>query len=93
MANAFVLKGQTLSFVDNPFIVDPVSAIKHHVDGAVLIEDGIIQAVAPADKIVTKAFEGQIVDYGDCLTTAGFVDYHTHYSQFPILAKKVYFPN
>ena len=86
MTSAFVLKGQTLSFVDNPFIVGPESAVKHHVDGAVLIEDGIIQAVAPADKIITQAFEGQVLDYGDCLITAGFVDCHTHYSQFPIIA-------
>ncbi len=86
MVTNLILKGQTLSFRDDPFLVAPDAAIDHHTDGAVWIKDGLIERVGAASDIVTAAPDVQVVDYGDKLITAGFVDCHAHYPQLPIIA-------
>jgi guanine deaminase len=86
MPGRLILKGQTLSFTDDPFRVGPEAAVTHRSDGAVLIEDGSIRAVGPAAEILASDPTAPVVDYGDCLITAGFVDCHAHYPQLSIIA-------
>ncbi|HIM77755.1 MAG TPA: guanine deaminase [Rhodospirillales bacterium] len=86
MAENLVLKGQTLSFADDPFLVGPEAAVEHYSDGAVWMQDGLIRAVGPAMEILDTATGATVVDYGDYLITAGFVDCHAHYPQLPIIA-------
>ena len=86
MAENLVLRGQTLSFADDPFVVGPEAAVEHHSDGAVLMEGGLIRAVGPAKEILETAPNATVVHYGDSLITAGFVDCHAHYPQLPIIA-------
>ncbi len=86
MTDRLVLKGQTLSFTDDPFRVDPEVAVAHQSDGAVWIEDGLIRAVGPVEEILECAPTAPVVDYGDCLITAGFVDCHAHYPQLSMVA-------
>ena len=74
MTDRLVLKGQTLSFTDDPFRVDPEVAVAHQSDGAVRIEDGLIRAVGPVEEILECAPTAPVVNYGDCLIAAGFVD-------------------
>ncbi len=80
------LKGQTLSFKDDPFVVGPDASIIHHTDGAVWIKDGLIERVGPASDILKNSNGAPIIDYGDKLITAGFIDAHAHYPQLPIIA-------
>jgi guanine deaminase len=86
MAETLVLRGQTLSFVDDPFVAGPEAAVEHFVDGAVWMEDGLIRAVGPAKEILEAAAGVPVVHYADRLITAGFVDCHAHYPQLPIIA-------
>ncbi len=86
MTNSLVLKGQILTFSDDPFAVGPEAAVTHHSDGAVWIEDGLIRAVGAKPEVLSQAQGASIVDHGNHLITAGFVDCHAHYPQLPIIA-------
>lgn len=86
MNGDLILKGRTVGFSADPFAVDPDAALVHHADGAVWISDGTIRAVGSAADILKQAEGVPVVDYGDCLISAGFVDCHVHYPQLPIIA-------
>ena len=79
-----ILLGQTLSFTANPF-AEGTSAARHHTHGAVVIEDGLIAWVGPADQLDAPP-GATMTDYGDHLIMAGFVDAHMHYPQTAIIA-------
>jgi len=87
MSESVVLKGQTLSFVADPFLTPPEEALSHEADGAVWLADGRIQAVGPAERVIAAAGSGvALVDYGDSLIAPGFVDCHAHYPQLEAIA-------
>tara|TARA_B100000674_G_scaffold390562_1_gene334423 strand:- start:170 stop:1477 length:1308 start_codon:yes stop_codon:yes gene_type:complete len=86
MTKSVILKGQTLAFADDPFIVGADLATRFEEDGAVWIENGLIRAVGPADAIIAEVSEAPVHDFGKDLITAGFVDCHAHYPQLPIIA-------
>ncbi len=86
MENTKLLLGQTLSFQNDPFHAAIDEACIFERRGAVLIENGIITDVGPADRLVGANPQAQISDYGDGLITAGFIDAHAHYPQTAIIA-------
>ncbi|MCR9086036.1 MAG: guanine deaminase [Rhodobacteraceae bacterium] len=81
-----LLLGQTLSFEADPFAGVPQDAARHRRRGAVLIEAGRILAVDEVDKLRTAHPSAQVIDHGDALISAGFVDAHVHYPQTAIIA-------
>ena len=82
MHGATVLKGQVLSFSGNP-AVEGEKAISFWEKGAIVIEGGRISAVG--DDLTFPA-TSKLVDYGDHLICAGFVDGHVHYPQINVIA-------
>lgn len=82
---ADLLLGQVLSFTADPFSEGP-GAARHESHGAVLIENGRIAAVGPADRLRAAHPAAKVTDYGRCLISAGFVDAHVHYPQTAIIA-------
>lgn len=82
---ADLLLGQVLSFTADPFAEGP-GAARHESHGAVLIENGRIAAVGPADRLRAAHPAAKVTDYGRCLISAGFVDAHVHYPQTAIIA-------
>lgn len=82
---ADLLLGQVLSFTADPFSHGPEAA-QHETHGAVLIENGRIAALGPADQLRAAHPGAAITDYGRCLISAGFVDAHAHYPQTAIIA-------
>ncbi len=82
---ADLLLGQTLRFTGNPFLEGPEAA-HHDPHGALLIDNGIIQAIGPADTLRRQHPQAKITDYGRCLLSAGFIDAHVHYPQTAIIA-------
>lgn len=81
---AQLIFGQTLSFAGDPF-EEGIDAVCHHLSGAVLVENGKISWVGPADR--AKAPDGaKTFHYGDKLIMAGFIDAHLHYPQTAIIA-------
>lgn len=79
------IRGATLRFRADPFIVPPDEAIAHDSDGVVVVEDGRIIDVGPA--AVLQRYPGIAVDrYPGHLVLAGFVDCHAHYPQVRVIA-------
>jgi len=83
---AKILLGQTLTFADNPWHVPIDDAAKHERKGAVVIEHGLIRAVGPANDLRAEFPQAEVVNYGDDLIMAGFIDAHAHFSQTAIIA-------
>jgi guanine deaminase len=82
---ADLLLGQVLSFSGDPFHDGPTAA-HHETYGAVLVQNGIIADVGPADTLRTRHPQARIHDYGRALISAGFIDAHVHYPQTAIIA-------
>lgn len=80
-----LLLGQVIAYGGDPFTEGPAAA-RHMSDGAVLLEDGRIAAVGPADSLRAAHPEANVHDYGDALISAGFIDAHVHYPQTGIIA-------
>ncbi|MDA9208454.1 guanine deaminase [Octadecabacter sp.] len=81
-----LLLGQTLRFVADPFITPIEDAAVIDQRGGVLIRDGLIVGVGNADDLRSANPAANIVDHGDALITAGFVDAHMHYPQTAMIA-------
>ncbi|MBB5720849.1 guanine deaminase [Loktanella ponticola] len=81
-----LLLGQTLHFSGNPLLSDWQDVTHHNSRGAVLIEGSRILAVDDADALKRAHLQAKIVDYGDGLIHAGFVDAHMHYPQTRMIA-------
>lgn len=86
MSKAVLLLGQTLGFTGNPFDMPVEDAAVFRRRGGVLVEDGKIAAVGEGDDLRTAHPQAEVVDYGDGLICAGFVDAHVHYPQTGIIA-------
>ncbi|SEQ45280.1 guanine deaminase [Thalassovita taeanensis] len=80
-----LLLGQTLSYATDPFSDGP-DAARHATHGGVLLHEGRIAAVGQADTLRAAHPQARVVDYGDGLIMAGFVDAHVHYPQTAIIA-------
>ena len=80
-----LILGQTLSFDGDPFVDGPGCA-RHDARGAVLIRDGRIAAVGPADELRKSHAKAVLSDHGAGLILPGFVDAHAHYPQTAIIA-------
>ncbi|MGR3491200.1 MAG: guanine deaminase, partial [Shimia sp.] len=80
---ATILLGQTLTFTGNPSIEGPGVAHLNSA-GAVKIEGGTITAVGDRDTL--RDPDADLVNYGDAVISAGFVDAHMHYPQTAIIA-------
>ncbi|MCK0166062.1 guanine deaminase [Jannaschia sp. S6380] len=81
-----LITGQTLAFVDDPFIVAPEDVVRHRSDGAVVVEDGRIVDVGAAADLSTRYPDAMRADHGEALILPGFVDAHVHYPQTAIIA-------
>ncbi|KQI67348.1 guanine deaminase [Loktanella sp. 3ANDIMAR09] len=80
-----LLLGQTLQFTGDA-LADWQAATRHHSAGAVLIRDGRIRDVGPAESLRAVHPDATVTDYGDALICAGFVDAHMHYPQTAMIA-------
>lgn len=81
-----LLLGQTLAFDASPFDLPVDEAARYERRGAVLIRDGRIADTGLGDDLRSAYPTAQVVDYGDKLISAGFVDAHVHYPQTAMIA-------
>jgi len=85
-AAASVHRGQLLSFVADPRDGTDAASYTHFVDGAMLVENGRIAALGPADAILaTLPRDFPVVDHGRNLLLPGFIDNHIHYAQSDVI--------
>ena len=79
-------RGEILHFVSDPSS-DGEQAIEHFADGVLLIEDGFVSRLAPAEKIIPELSTGaEVISHSDGLLIPGFVDTHVHFPQCEIIA-------
>jgi len=81
-----LLLGQILTFDADPFHTAPTTAARHLRRGGVAVQDGLIGAVDDEQTLRARFPQAEVVDYGDALISAGFVDTHVHYPQTAIIA-------
>ncbi len=81
-----LLLGQTLGFTGNPLTTPWADAVAYDSSGGVLIVDDRISETGNGAALRAANPEAEVVDYGDALITAGFVDAHMHYPQTGIIA-------
>lgn len=81
-----LLLGQTLTFTADPFVNALDDAAHHETHGAVAVDNGRIQDLGTADALRAKYPQAEIIDYGNALISAGFIDSHAHYPQTAIIA-------
>ena len=84
MADQTILKGRVLSFTASPFEGRPEDAVQ--VADAVAIADGQIAATGSAETLRAEFPDAAVVDHGDKVIMAGFIDAHVHYPQTAMIA-------
>ncbi|MEO9777539.1 MAG: guanine deaminase [Sedimentitalea sp.] len=84
MAETVILKGQVLSFSGTPFEGDPTDSAR--IEEAVALRDGHIVAVGPSDRLCADTPQATVIDHGDRVIMAGFVDAHVHFPQTAMIA-------
>jgi guanine deaminase len=84
-ASARVIRGRIVSFTDDPATAG--ASARHYLeDGAVLAQDGRIEAVGEARDILASAPDGATVDdHSGSLIMPGFIDAHIHYPQTQVI--------
>ena len=81
-----IIEGRILSFEESPFNRDfDVSSLKLD-KKRIFVVDGIIDCIGPVDFKKPEFQDIEVIDYGDHLISAGFVDAHVHYPQTAIIA-------
>lgn len=84
MTGKTILIGQVLSFHGSPFEGEAAAAAR--LDGAIRVEAGRIVAVGGADRLKADAPDARVIDHGNRVIMAGFIDAHVHYPQTAIIA-------
>lgn len=80
------IRGQALTFKDDPFMVGDEASIRHISDALIIIEDGKVKEFDSYDSIKHLITEGAVVkEYKDSLILPGFIDTHIHYPQTQII--------
>jgi guanine deaminase len=81
------LRGQLLSFVDDPHAVGEVASRRHVEDGLLLIEDGRIAAFDEAHALLPALpADTPIEHWPNCLILPGLIDIHIHLPQTQVIA-------
>ncbi len=85
MCQDTLLLGHVLSFVASPFeTATPADAVQWH--EAVLLRAGRVVQTGSRAELMTQAPQAQVVDHGQNVICAGFVDAHVHYPQTAMIA-------
>jgi guanine deaminase len=80
------LRGTVVSFYDDPFQKPIEDCLYYEQDGLVVMENGKVSNVGPAQKLMTDLSEDvSIKHYKDSLILPGFIDCHVHYPQTEII--------
>jgi len=81
------LRGQLLSFSDDPQAVGAAASHRHLEDGVLLIEDGRIAGMGEARELLPALPAGTPVEHWPgCLILPGLIDIHIHLPQTQVIA-------
>lgn len=80
------IRGEILTFTQDPFIHPEDQCYKHYQDGLIIIQDGVILDVGNYKDIFSNYPMLKAIDhYMDSVILPGFIDCHVHYVQSPML--------
>lgn len=82
------IRGQMLSFRDDPFLRAPQECYDYLTDGLIVIQDGHILDAGDYMSVAPRypALKNEDLDvYADSLIMPGFIDCHVHYVQSPMI--------
>ncbi len=80
-------RGSILHFVDDPDRVPEQESYRDFEDGILLVDDGAVSAVGPADELITTLpSDTTMTNCPNSLIMPGFVDTHIHYPQTEMIA-------
>jgi len=81
------VRGSIAHCLREPESSDDATALEYIEDGLLLIENGIIQQLGPAQDLVPQLPpELPVQDYSGKLIVPGFIDTHIHYPQIDVIA-------
>nr|WP_275663934.1 guanine deaminase [Ignatzschineria cameli] len=80
------IRGALLTFHQDPFLLPIAECYSYLADAIIVMEEGIITAVGPADQLLPTLENIAITHYRDHLILPGFIDSHVHYPQTEIIA-------
>jgi guanine deaminase len=81
------IRGRLLSFLRAPNGAGDSQSYRYIEDGIILVKDGRVEAVGPADSLSARLPAGTPVDrHADALIMPGFIDPHIHYPQTQVIA-------
>ena len=86
MSTQTLLLSQTFEATGNPFTGPWEEAVRVNSTGAVLLENGLIEALGDAALLRKAHPDAKVIDYGRHLICPGFIDAHVHYPQTAIIA-------
>lgn len=81
-----LLRGRVLTFKREPQGPEDTESFDYFEDGALVMENGVIQQVGDYASLVAVAGDAQIVDHRPNLLMAGFIDTHLHFPQVQVIA-------
>lgn len=82
------VRGEFVHFLDDPSACG-AGAVEHFADGMLIVRDGLVAELGPADSMQAKlAVDIPVHDYRGKLILPGFVDTHIHYAQTDIIASQ-----
>ena len=81
-----LLRGRILTFHREPAGPDDTDAFSYIEDGALIIADGLIEAVGEYSNLLATAEDIEQIDHRPHLMMAGFIDTHIHFPQTQVIA-------
>lgn len=80
------VRGTLVDFLDDPQVAGS-AALRHLADGLLVIRDGLIERIGPAEKLLAQLPPGTpVCDRRGAILMPGFVDAHIHYPQTDVIA-------
>jgi len=81
-----LIRARLLTFLAEPQAPDDHASYRYEEDGALLIEDGVIQAVGSYSEVSAKVgADIRVVDHRPHLVMPGFIDAHAHLPQMQVI--------
>ena len=82
-----LLRGQVVSFYDDPYVAGEDNCVHHWATGVVVVnEGGMIIWRGDYSAMPREYADAKQIDYGEKLILPGFIDAHLHFPQFRMLA-------
>ena len=81
-----LLRGRVLTFRAEPQAPDDTQSYEYIEDGALIISNGLIEAVGAFSKLQAQAKDAEVIDHRPHLLMAGFIDTHLHFPQTQVIA-------